>query len=132
MFNDAVTPGFSNRDKNRPNVVVETEPDYQPHGSGVPVAATEAQGVIQLKKVGHPNGLPAPEQSRGDFAVLLGSLRFNVDPVAEAVHDVECVKLPIPFDVSWTDQIGLVDVVEIESLRKIWIFNSFGNIRSFF
>lgn len=132
MLDDSVTPRFPNWDKNRSNVVVETEPDYQSHGSGVSVAATETQSVIQLKKVGHPNGLPAPEQSRGDFAVLLGSSRFNVDSVTEAVHDIEGVKFSIPFDVSWTDQVGLVDVVEIESIRKIWIFNSFGNIRSFF
>ena len=89
MLNHAITPRFSDRDENRPNVVIEAESDHKSHGSWIPVAATETQSVIQLQEVRQSDGFPAPEQTGGDSTVLLGSLRLNVDLVAEEVDDIE-------------------------------------------
>jgi hypothetical protein len=38
----------------------------------------------------------------------------------------------IVFDVSWTQEICLVDVVESQGLGKVRVFHSLGDIRSFF
>jgi len=89
MLDHPITPRFSNRDENRPNVVIEAESDHKSHGSGIPVAATETQCVIQLQEVRQADGLPAPEQTGGYSPVLLGSLRLNVDLMAKEVDDIE-------------------------------------------
>ena len=41
-------------------------------------------------------------------------------------------KFAIPFDVPWSQQISLVNIIDIKRISKIWIFNALGNVRSFF
>ena len=55
-----------------------------------------------------------------------------MDPVAETINNVERIKFTIALDVPGTDKIGLVNVVDIERLGKIEVFNTLGNIPSFF
>ena len=64
--------------------------------------------------------------------ILLGSLRFNIDLMAKQIHHIERIKFTISFYISRTDKIGLVNVVKIKWFSEIRIFNTFGNVRSFF
>ena len=48
------------------------------------------------------------------------------------VDYVKRVKSAITFYVSWTDKVGLVNVVKIQCLGEIGVLNAFGNICSFF
>jgi hypothetical protein len=41
-------------------------------------------------------------------------------------------KAAIVFDVSWTQEIRLVDVVEAQGSGEVGVFHSLGGIRSFF
>ena len=52
--------------------------------------------------------------------------------MAENIDHIERVKLAIPFDVSWPDEVGLVDVVDVERFSKIRIFDTLGDVTSFF
>ena len=52
--------------------------------------------------------------------------------MAEKVDHIERVKLAIPFDVSWPDKVGLMDVVDVERFFKIRIFDTLGDVTSFF
>ena len=52
--------------------------------------------------------------------------------MTEKVDHIERVKLAIPFDVSWSDKVGLMDVVDVERFFKIRIFDTLGDVTSFF
>ncbi len=52
--------------------------------------------------------------------------------MAEKIDHIERVKLAIPFDVPWTDKVGLMDVIDVERFFKIRIFDTLGDITSFF
>jgi hypothetical protein len=52
--------------------------------------------------------------------------------VAEHIHHVEGIKSAIAFDVARADQISLVYIIKIKCLGEVRVFNTFGNIGSFF
>ena len=68
----------------------------------------------------------------GNWAIRLGSLRFDINPVAENIDHIERVKLAIPFDVPRSDKVGLMDVIDVERFSKIRIFDTLGDVTSFF
>lgn len=82
-FNDAITPGFSNRNKNGLNAIEKAYSYDQTKGSRIAVTSTETQLIVELQEVRHSNSLPASHQTGSDLPVVFGSLRFNVNPMAE-------------------------------------------------
>ena len=52
--------------------------------------------------------------------------------MAENIDHIERVKLAIPFDIPWSDKVGLMDVVDVERFFKIWILDTLGDVTSFF
>jgi hypothetical protein len=54
------------------------------------------------------------------------------DPVAVKIHDIERIETPIVLDVSWSKEVCLMDVVEIQGFCEVGIFYALGDIRSFF
>ena len=48
----------------------------------MPVASPEGQLVVQLKKIRQSDGLPTPQEARGDMPILLGALGLDVDLMA--------------------------------------------------
>jgi hypothetical protein len=64
--------------------------------------------------------------------IVLPSLRVKKDSVTVEIHDVEGIEAAIVFDVSGSDEVRLMDVVESQGLPEIGIFHSLGSIRSFF
>lgn len=75
------------------------------------VAASKHQGVVQLEKIRHPHCLPASHEAGCDLPVLLAPLGLDIDLMGGQVHYVERVKPAIAFDVTWTQKIGLMNVV---------------------
>jgi hypothetical protein len=65
-------------------------------------------------------------------SIPLGSLRLDVNQMAEQIHDVERVEFTIAFYVPRADQIRLVNVVDLKGFCEIRVLNPFGDIRSFF
>ena len=55
-----------------------------------------------------------------------------MNPVAKDIDHIERVKLAIPFDVPRPDKVGLMDVVDVERFLKIRIFDTLGDVTSFF
>ena len=96
------------------------------------VTAAKAQLVVNLHKVRRPHCLPRSHETGSHLSILFGSLRFNVNLVAEQIHHVEGVKFAIAFYVPWADKIGLVDVVDVKRFGEIRVFDALGNVRSFF
>ena len=96
------------------------------------VTAAKAQLIVKLQKIRHPHCLPGSHETGSDLSILFGSLRFNVNLVAEHIHHVEGVKFAIAFYVPWADKIGLVDVVDVKRFGEIRVLDAFGDIRSFF
>ena len=96
------------------------------------VTPPKAEFIVKLKKVRQPDRFPAPEQAAGQLLIVLGSLGFNVDLMAQQVHHIERIKLAVAFNISGANQIGLVNIVNAERLSEIWVLNAFRNIRSFF
>ena len=64
--------------------------------------------------------------------VSFRSLGLKVDAMTIEIHHIERVESAIPFDVTGTHQIGLVDVVKAQSLSEIRILDPFRRIRGFF
>ncbi len=52
--------------------------------------------------------------------------------MAENIHHIKSIKLAVTFDIPRTDQISLVDVIEVQSLGEIGIFDPFGSVMGFF
>ena len=59
VFDDTVTPRLPDRDKDRVDAIGKTEPNDLPERAGIPVAAPEVQGVVQLKIIRNSHCLPA-------------------------------------------------------------------------
>lgn len=132
FFNHTITPGFPNRDKDRLNTKVQTQPYDQTGRSGVPVAAAKTQFIVKLQKIRQPNGFPASKQAAGNLLIMFRPLGLDVDLVAEQIDNVERIKFAVSFDEAWPDEVSLVNVVDAERLSKIGVFNALGNVRSFF
>ena len=63
---------------------------------------------------------------------MFRTLGLDVDLVAEQIDNIERIKFTVTFDVAWSDEVSLVNVVDAERLGKIGVFNALGNVRSFF
>jgi hypothetical protein len=96
------------------------------------IAASEAEFVVDLEKIGDADGFPAPEQAQGHGLIVFLALGMKKDAMAVKVHDVERIEASIVFDVSGSQQIGLMDIVDIQCFSEIGVFHSFRSIGSFF
>ena len=52
--------------------------------------------------------------------------------MAKYIHHIEGIKFAITFDVSWPNEISLMNIVDLNSFSEIRILNAFGNVGSFF
>ena len=46
------------------------------------IASSEAQFIVELKKIRQPNRLPASHQAGSTLAILFGSVGFNIELTA--------------------------------------------------
>jgi hypothetical protein len=76
----------------------------------------------------HTDRFPTPHRRIGYWPVILGSLRFNANPMAEEVDHIERVKSAIVFDISRPQKGRLMDVAEGQRLCEIVILNSLWRI----
>lgn len=127
-----VSPGLADGDKDRRDSVIEAQPDHDPEGSGITVAAPEAKLIVELSKIRDAHGLPTPQEAGGHRVIGLGSLRLEIDRMAEAIHHVERVEPAIALDIPRSHQVDLMDVVDLQGLRKVGVSHPFGGVRSFF
>jgi hypothetical protein len=132
VFHDPVPPRLADGDENRGDTVVEAHAQDDAHRAGMAVTAPEGQFVIELQERRDTHGLPAPQETLSHVQVFLGSLGLDVDPVAECVDDVERIKPPVALDIPGTDEIRLMEVVDGPGFRTVGIFDTLGNIGSFF
>ena len=63
---------------------------------------------------------------------MFRTLGLDIDLVAEQIDNIERIKFAVTFDVAWSDEVSLVNVVDAKRLGKIRVFNALGNIRGFF
>jgi hypothetical protein len=131
-LHDSITPGFSYGDKDHFYPQQKTDSEDNAEGTGVTIAPAKTELIVDLKKVGHTHGLPTADQAQSRGLVVFSSLRMKEDPVAREIHDVERIETSIVFDVSWPDEVRLMDVIDPEGFSEIRVFHSFGGIRSFF
>jgi hypothetical protein len=132
VFHDPVAPRLACGDEDRGDAVVEAHAQDDPQGSGMAVASPEAQFVIKLQECRDTHALPAPHEALSHVEVLLCSLGFDIDPVAEHVHDVERIESAVVLDIPGTDEIHLMEVVDSPRVRKIGILDTFRDVGSFF
>ncbi len=52
--------------------------------------------------------------------------------MAVKIHDIERIETPIVLDVSWSKEVCLMDVVEIQGFCEVRVFYALADIRSFF
>jgi len=131
-LNHTISPRLRYRNKHGLDPEMQTESNNQARWPGVAIAAMKAQFIIKLQEVRQPDRFPAAKQALGYWPVRLGPLWLDINPVAEKIVHIERVKLAIPFDVPWTDKVGLMDVIDVERFFKIRIFDTLGDITSFF
>ena len=81
---------------------MQTQPDHQAEGSRITVAASKAQGIVQLQKVRHSHGLPASQKAVSGLAVFFAPLRFDIDLVSGYVDHVEGIESAVALDVTRT------------------------------
>lgn len=111
---------------------MQTQPDDQARGSRITVAAAKTQFVIKEQKIRQPYGFPAAQQTAGELLIGLGALSFDINPMAKKIDDVKGIKFAIALDVTRTDEIGLMNVVNAEGFPEIDILDPFGGVSSFF
>ncbi len=111
---------------------MQTQPDDQTRGTRIAVASAEAQFVIKEQKIRQPHGLPATQQATGDQLIRFGALGFDINPMAIKIDYIEGIEFAIALDVTRADEIGLVNVVNVEGFPKIGILDPFGGVASFF
>jgi hypothetical protein len=63
---------------------------------------------------------------------MFRTLGLDIDLVAEQIDNIERIKFAVSFDVAWSDEVSLVNVVDAKRLGKIRVLNALGNIRGFF
>jgi hypothetical protein len=131
-FHNSITPRFSYRDEDNFDPHQQTEPEDETKGSGVTIASPKAEFVVDLEKFWNPHGLPAADQAQSHGLVVFLSLWMEKDPVAAEIDNVERIETAIVLDISWTHEIGLMDMIDFQGLCEIGILDSFGEIRSFF
>lgn len=131
-FDRSITPRFSNRNEDGLDPQNETESENNSKGPRVTIAPPESQFVVELDKVGHPQGLPASDQALSDSLVVLGSLGIKKDTMTVKVHDIEGKETTIVLDIAGTHQIGLMNVVASQGGPEIRVRHSFGGVRCFF
>lgn len=57
---------------------------------------------------------------------------FDINPMAKKIDDVKRIEFTITLDVARPDEIGLMNVVDVEGLPEIGILDPFGGVSSFF
>jgi hypothetical protein len=131
-LHNSITPRFSYRDEDHFDPQKQTHSQDNAKGTGVTIAPSKTEVVVDLKKVGHAHSLPTADQAQEHGLVVFSSLGMNKDAVTRQIHDIERIETPIVFDVSWPKEVRLMDVVDPQGFCEIRIFHSFGGIRSFF
>jgi hypothetical protein len=128
----SITPRFSCRDKDHLDPQPQTEFEDNTKGTGVTIAPSETEFVVDLEKVGDSHGLPAVDQAQSHGLVVFSSLGMKKDPVAVKIHDIERIETPVVLDVPWPKEVCLMDVVGIQGLCEIRVFRALGDIGGFF
>ncbi len=111
---------------------MQAQPNDQARGAWVTVAAVKTQFVIKEQKIRQPYDFPAAKQTASDLSIRFGALGFDINPVAKKIDDVKGIEFAIALDVTWTDEIGLVNVVNVKGFPEIRILDPFGGVSSFF
>jgi len=131
-LHSSITPGFPYRDEDYFDPQQQADSEDNAKGARVTVAPSKTEFVVDLKKVGKADGLPAADQSLSHGLVVFSSLGMEKDSVAVEIHDIERIETSIVFDIPWSKKICLMDVVESQGFCEIGIFHPFWGIRSFF
>ena len=111
---------------------MQTQPDNKTRRSRIAVAAAKTQFVIKEQKIRQSHGFPATQQTAGDLLIGFGALGFDINPMAEKIDDVKGIEFAIALDVTRPDEIGLVNMVNVEGFPEIGILDPFGGVSSFF
>lgn len=128
----SITPRFSYWDEDHLDPQQQTEFEDNAEGTGITIAPTKTELVVDLKKVGYPYGFPAADQALSHGLVVFSSLGVEKDSMAVEIHDIERIEASIVFDIPRSNEICLMDVVDPQGFCEIMVFYSFGDIRSFF
>jgi hypothetical protein len=131
-LHSSITPRFSDGDEDHFDPQQQTEFENNAKGTRVTIAPPETELVVYLEKVGDSHGLPTVDQAQSHGLVVFPSLGMEKDPVAVKIHDIERIETPIALDVSWSKEVGLMDVVESQGLGEIRVFHTLGDIGGFF
>ena len=92
----------------------------------------ESQRIVQLEKVRHAHGLPAPQDASGRLLVVLGPLALDVDLVGIQVQGVEGVEPAVALDIPGAYEVRLMDVSGAQRLREVGVVNPFRDVSTFF
>jgi len=128
----SIPPRLSDGDKDDFDAQGKAKAQDDPKRTRMPIAAPKTQCVVELKKIGDAHGFPAANQALGDGFVVFAPLGLNKDSVAVKIDDMEGIESSIVFDVPGAEEVGLMDVVEIQRFSEIGVFDSFGLVWSFF
>jgi len=125
-LHNSITPRFSYRDEDQFDPQQKTDSENNAKRTGVTIAPSETEFVVELEKIGHAHGPPAVDQAQSYGLVVFSSLGVKKDSVAVKIHDIERIEATIVLDVPWSKEVRLMDVVDPQGLCEIRVFHSFG------
>jgi hypothetical protein len=131
-LHNAITPRFSDRDKDHFDAQRKAESEDDTKGARVTIASTKTEFVVDLKEIGDTHHLPTTEQTQGHGLVVFSSLGVDKDAMTVEIHDMKRIEAAIVFDISWPQEVRLMNIVESQRFGEVGVFHSFGSIRSFF
>jgi hypothetical protein len=128
VFDHPVPPGLPDGNKDRGDAIMETDAQDDPQRAGIAITSPETQIIVHLQELRDTHRFPALHEACRHLIVFLRPSGLDIHPVAEDIDDVEGVKSPVPLDVSRTDKITLMNVVDARWFGEIGIFDPLGSI----
>src|SRR2546422_1839568 len=137
LFNDAVPPRLSHRNKPGFDSVEQTQPDQIAHSSWVLTAAKENRLVVYLLMVRYAQTAPTRPDSVYGVLTSLVDNRIDRTPPSCQIDAVQAVKPYRPIQITWTHIVRLMNLVHLIShqcrvLLSLWFVRSCSSVRQLF
>jgi hypothetical protein len=102
---------------------------YASKRSWMLIAPRKVNALSICKKSGSTHTLSTAQKASAKFRVLLGCLGLEVNLMAEKVNHDKGIESPIVFHVEGVDEVGLMNVANIQRLAEIGVLHAFGNAK---
>lgn len=107
-FDNAVTPGFTFRDKDDFDSEMETKPDQEPKASRMTIRSPERELIVDLEISGDPQTVPLPQEGPTDGQIMLRGDGVQGNGITADIDEMEAVEANSAREIARPHQIQLL------------------------